>query len=113
MTEETDDAFNRFFHAKKFGEGRIDPNGPVHKDAAQPLILGGVQELGIADRMQDPFGGARVGLGIRAAQIKIRGKRHLRRLPLSVGLCEVSENVTLFHRHTIRRLEPKPDYRCV
>ena len=65
MTEETDDAFNCFFHAEKFGEGRIDPNRPVHKDAAQPLIPGGVEELRIADRVQNPFGGAGVCLGIR------------------------------------------------
>ena len=35
MAEEADDALDRLFHAVEFGERRIDPDGPVHEDAAE------------------------------------------------------------------------------
>ena len=52
MPEEADDALDRLLEAVEVLEGRIDLEGPVHEDAAEPRILGGVDELGLADGAQ-------------------------------------------------------------
>ena len=39
VAEEADDPLDRLFHAVEFGERRIDPDRPVHEDAAEPRIL--------------------------------------------------------------------------
>ena len=52
VAEEGDDALDRLFHAVEIGERRVDPDGPVHEDAAEPGVLGGVDELRLADRGQ-------------------------------------------------------------
>ena len=105
VTEETDDALDRLFHAEEFGEGRIDANGPVHEDAAEPLIPRGVDELGLADRVENSLGGARIGLRIVAAQVEIGLERHLGRLSFPVRSCEASENVRVRHSDPYRRPE--------
>ena len=50
MPEETNDALNRFFHAVKAGEGRIDAHGPIQKDSAKATVLGRVDHLRFTDR---------------------------------------------------------------
>ena len=50
VTEETDDALDRFFHAVEAGEGRIDADRPVQKNTAKAWVLGRVDHLWLTDR---------------------------------------------------------------
>ncbi len=58
MAEEPDDPLDRVLHAEEIvGEGRVDLDGPVHENAAQARILGGVDHDRFADRLKQPLGG--------------------------------------------------------
>ena len=71
MAEEADDPLDRLFHAVELGEGRIDPDRAVHEDAAEARVLRGVDELRLADRRQQPLGGAGIHHRIVAATLQI------------------------------------------
>ncbi len=77
MAQEADDSFDRLFHAVEFGERRIDPDRPVHEDAAESRILRGVDHLRLADRGEQTLGRGRVHHRIVATCFQILGKRHL------------------------------------
>ena len=76
MAQETDDALNRLFHAEKFGERRINPNGAVHEDATELGILCRIDHLRFADRGEQTLGRSRKHHRIVAARFQIFGKRH-------------------------------------
>ena len=71
MAEEADDALDRLLHAVELGEGRIDPDRPVHEDAAEALVARGVDELRLADGRQQPLRGAGMHQGIVPATLQI------------------------------------------
>ena len=78
VAEEADDPLDRLFHAVEFGERRIDPDRPVHEDAAESRVLRGIDHLRLADRGEQALGRGRVHHRVVAAGFKILGKRHLR-----------------------------------
>ena len=49
---------------RSLGHGRIDLDRAVEEDAAEAGILGGVDEIGLADRRDHALGGARVMPGL-------------------------------------------------
>ena len=95
VAEEADDPLDRLFHAVELGEGRIDPDRPVHEDAAEPRVLRGIDQLRLADRRQDALGGGGVHHRIFAAAFQIIRQRHFRLAAGFVGLRESGEEVGL------------------
>ena len=57
VAEEADDALGRLLHAIEFAEGLVSLDGPIEIDAAQPLILAGVDQLRFSDRPDHPLCG--------------------------------------------------------
>ena len=114
MAEERDDPLDRLLHAEEFVEGRIGPDRPVHEDAAEARILRGVDEFRLADRVEDPLGGAGVHQRFVAARLKEFGERHLRVAARFVPAGEALEKVVgRMHRHSItlsdrQQLHPVP-----
>ena len=58
VAEISDDALDRLFHAVEIGEGWIDPDGAIHEDAAEPLVVARIDDLRLADRRKHALGGA-------------------------------------------------------
>ena len=76
MPEEADDALDRLLQAVEVLEGRIDLQRAVHEDAAEPRVLGRIDELGLADRRDHALGGAGVHRRIAAASFEIFPQGH-------------------------------------
>ncbi len=93
VAEEGDDALDRLLHAVELGEGRIDPDGPVHEDAAEPGVPRGVDEFRFADGGQDALRRARIHHRIVAAAFEIFAQRHLGLAARVVGSREAGEQV--------------------
>ena len=76
VAEESHDPLNRFFHAVEFGEGRIDADGAVHEDPAEPLVVARVDDLGLADGGEHALGRTRIAERILGAfaQILVEGE---------------------------------------
>ena len=93
VAEERDDALDRLLHAVEFGEGGVDPDRPVHEDAAEARILRRVHEFRLADRLEDALGGGGVHQRIVAAGLEIFGEAHLRIATRLVATGEALEQV--------------------
>ncbi len=77
MAEIADDALDRLFHAVKIGEGRIDPDRPVHEDAAEARIVAGVDHFRLADRGEHALGRAGISQRLARTAFEIVLERHL------------------------------------
>ena len=81
VAKEADDPLDRFFHAVKFGESRIDTDGPVHEDAAESGVFRRIDHLGVADRGENSLRRAGKHHRVRAATLEVVRERHLGRAP--------------------------------
>ena len=81
LPEEGDDPLDRFLHAVELGEGGIHPDRPVHEDAADAGILGGVHHLGLANRGEQPLMRRGIHERVGLAPFQELGNRHQRFAP--------------------------------
>ncbi len=77
MAEEADDALDGVLQAIEFGERRIDADGPVQEQPAQPRISRGVDHLGLADRPHHAFCRTCIALRVVAAGLQEFCQAHL------------------------------------
>ena len=87
-----DDALDGVFHAEEVVEGRIDLDGPVEEDAPQALVLGGVDQIRLADRRDHALGRRRVHRRIFSAGEEVVLQAHLLLLFAFVELREDVED---------------------
>ncbi len=123
VAEEADDALDRLLETVEVLEGRIDLQGPVHEDAAEPRVLRRVDEFRLADRGDHALRGAGVHGRVGAASFEILSQGHPMLLLTLVCLgIEVEDVVVLRHsssplqsaaRH--RQIRPREigENRCV
>ena len=95
MAEVADDPLDRLLHAVEIGEVWIDPDGPVHEDAAKTRIVARIDDFGLADRGQHPFGRARIGHRLARAAFEIVLDGHLRLFLAVVQLRKETEYAVL------------------
>ena len=104
VPEEADDALDRLFEAVEVLEGRIDLEGPVHEDAAEPRVLGRIDELRLADRRDHALGSAGIHRRIGPAAFQVFPQRQPVLLLALVCLSIEVEDVVL-RRHSSSPLQ--------
>ena len=77
MAEIADDPLDRVLHAVEIGEGRIDLDRAVDEDAAQPLVVAGIDQRRLADRRHHALRRRRIHGPVVAARQKILLEAHL------------------------------------
>jgi hypothetical protein len=87
IAEEADDALDGLLHAVEVLKGRVDLDGPVEEDASQTLVLGGIEDIGLADGGNQPLAGGGVHQGVVAAGLQIGRQRHFRFLAFLILPC--------------------------
>ena len=93
VLEEADDALDRLFHAEEAGEGRIDLDRAVEKDAPETAVLAGVDDRRFADRGDHALGRRRIHQRVVPAGLEIGREAH-RLAPLAgIGLGEQVPNL--------------------
>ena len=77
MLEERDDLLDRVFHAVELAEGWVAPDDAVAEQPAEPLIVAGVDELGLAYAREHAFRGCGIHARIALAKVEVLVEREL------------------------------------
>src|SRR5689334_6089678 len=98
MAEKADDALNRLFKTVKVTERRIDLQGPVHENTAEPRVLGGIHQLGLADGRNHALGRSRVHRRVSSAGLQVFPQRQAV-LPLALVCLSIEVEDAVLCRH--------------
>ena len=101
IAEIAGDPLDRVFHAVEIGEGGIDLDRPVRENAAEPLVLAGVDQVRLADRLDHPFGRRGIHRLVLAAGEEILLEAHLLLRRVRVNLRKQIEDVGVIFPHDI------------
>jgi hypothetical protein len=99
VSEIADQPLDGVLHAVEVVERRVDLDGAVHEDAAEPGVLGGVDDLGLADRRNHPLGGRRACHRVGSAELQVLHQTQFRLLAGLIGLGVLGKDV-LHDAHT-------------
>src|SRR5690606_20439851 len=92
-------SLDRVLHAVEIGEGRIDLDGPVRENPAQPLVPAGIDQRRFADRIDHPFRSRGIEGFVLATGEEILLEAHLLLGRARIDLREEIEDVGVFLGH--------------
>ena len=95
VPEEADHPLDRLLGAVEVGEGLVALDRAVEEDPAQPLVMAGVDQLGLADRRHHPFRGGGPHRRVVSTPEQVVLQQHLFDLGPVVGFCIPGEYVHL------------------
>jgi hypothetical protein len=109
VTEESDDAFDRLFHAVEVCERRISADRTVQEDTAKARVLGRVDQFRLSDGGQQSLRGVGVSHWVASTRLQIIRHRHIDFAARLVGPRKrIKQSVVV---HAILRLVGRPAVR--